>query len=161
MRIGVVSDTHGHLTNSLAAVRMLESLEVETVIHCGDIGSPAVPELFQAWPTHFVYGNVDYDAKELEMAVVRAGLFWHGAAGAIELGGRRIAFTHGDNPLLFQQLVTSGEADLVCYGHTHRAEWHDLGPTRVLNPGACYRANPHTVAVVDLPTRLITIVPLH
>ncbi|MGH8164977.1 MAG: metallophosphoesterase family protein, partial [Rhodanobacteraceae bacterium] len=39
MRIGVVSDTHGHALNALDAVRLLESLDVELVIHCGDIGS--------------------------------------------------------------------------------------------------------------------------
>ena len=38
MRIGVISDTHGQVANTLAAVRMLESLEVQAVLHCGDIG---------------------------------------------------------------------------------------------------------------------------
>jgi hypothetical protein len=30
----------------------------------------------------------------------------------------------------------------------------------VLNPGALYRANPHTIAVVDLATMEATIVPI-
>ena len=33
MRIGIVSDTHGHDQYTLDAVRMLECLEVERVIH--------------------------------------------------------------------------------------------------------------------------------
>jgi len=37
---------------------MLESLDVETVLHCGDIGSIAVVELFAAWPTHFAFGQL-------------------------------------------------------------------------------------------------------
>jgi predicted phosphodiesterase len=39
----------------------------------------------------------------------------------------------------------------VCYGHTHVAAIDRRGDTVVLNPGAIYRANPHSIAVVDLP----------
>ena len=35
-----------------AAVRLLESLDVVEVIHCGDIGSLEVVDLFAAWPIH-------------------------------------------------------------------------------------------------------------
>ena len=64
MLIGVVSDTHGNVANSQAAVRLLESL-VSAVLHCGDIGSPAIPPLFAQWPTHFVLGNVDHDSAAI------------------------------------------------------------------------------------------------
>jgi predicted phosphodiesterase len=40
---------------------------------------------------------------------------------------------------------------LVCYGHTHVAAIEQRGPTLVVNPGALYRANPHSLAVIDLP----------
>ena len=60
MRIGIVSDTHGHVEFTLPAVRLLESLEVERVLHCGDIGSTGVVEAFAGWPTDFVFGNCDY-----------------------------------------------------------------------------------------------------
>jgi uncharacterized protein len=63
MRIGVVSDSHGHVEFVRPAVRMLESLEVECVLHCGDIGTPAVVGLFAPWPTHFVFGNCDSDRR--------------------------------------------------------------------------------------------------
>ena len=36
------------------------------------------------------------------------------------------------------------------------AEQHRQGSTQVLNPGALYRANPHTIAIVDLPSLAIT-----
>ena len=68
-RIGIVSDTHGQVEYTLDAVRMLESLEVEQIIHCGDIGSPEIVELFSPWPAHFVFGNVDHDLKELRRAI--------------------------------------------------------------------------------------------
>src|SRR5438067_2299698 len=69
MLLGIVSDTHGHVEHTRQAVRMLESLEVHEVIHCGDIGSSDIVPLFAAWPTHFVLGNVDYDEPPLREAI--------------------------------------------------------------------------------------------
>lgn len=54
MRIGVISDTHGHVENTQAAVRMLQSLKIEAVLHAGDIGSPQIPKVLTQWPAHFV-----------------------------------------------------------------------------------------------------------
>jgi len=160
MRIGVISDTHGHVLNTQAAVRMLSSLEVEVVLHCGDIGTTEIPRLMKPLPVHFVFGNCDYDEVLLRLAISQAGLVSHGRFGDIELGGRRIALLHSDDARKFQRVCTSNEYDLVCYGHTHRAEQHRQGRTLVLNPGALYRATPHSLAIVDLEDLDATIVPL-
>jgi uncharacterized protein len=160
MRIGVISDTHGHTTNTLAAVRMLELLDVEAVLHAGDIGSPTIPKLLAAWPTHFVLGNCDHDGDELRAAIEQAGLTCHGRFGDFALDGRRIALMHSDDAGLFRRVCTSGEYDLVCYGHTHSAEQHREGKTLILNPGALYRANPHSLAIVELEPLEATIVPV-
>jgi hypothetical protein len=47
LRIGVISDTHGQLEPTQHAVRILQSLEVEVVLHCGDIGTADVVRQFQ------------------------------------------------------------------------------------------------------------------
>jgi putative phosphoesterase len=162
MRIGVISDTHGHIANTLAAVRMLESLEVERVLHCGDICSPQVPPLLKAWPTHFVFGNCDHgeELADLRAAISSAGLTCHERFAALDWAGRKIALLHSDDMRLFREVRASGDYDLVCYGHSHVAESHREGKTLVLNPGALYRANPHSLAVVDLATMEATIVPV-
>lgn len=160
MRIGVISDTHGHASNTLEAVRLLESLDVEQVLHCGDIGTSSIPKLLSAWPAHFVFGNCDQETGELEAAIEGAGHTCHGRYGEIELAGRTIAILHSDDARLFRATIASGKFDLVCYGHTHQAESHREGRTLVLNPGALYRANPHTLAVVDLTTMEAGIVSL-
>jgi putative phosphoesterase len=160
MRIGVISDTHGHVANTMAAVRILESLEVEAVLHAGDIGTAEIPKLLTAWPTHFVFGNCDHDTDSLRAAIEQAKLKCHGRFGVIELAGRQIALLHSDDARLFRQVTTSNRYDLVCYGHTHHAEQHHEGKTLVLNPGALYRATPHSIAVVDLATMEATIVPI-
>ncbi len=151
MLIGVVSDTHGNTTNARRAVRMLESLEVEAVLHCGDIGSLEIPPLFAPWPTHFVLGNVDDDSPELAATIAAvAGHAYHARFGDLELAGRRIALLHSDDARRFHAAIESGDYDLVCYGHSHMAEQHRVGKTLVLNPGALHRANPHSIALVDL-----------
>lgn len=160
MQIGVVSDTHGHAGYTREAIRMLESLGVEAVLHCGDIGSPAIVELFSAWPTHFVFGNVDHDAAALREAIRAAGQTCHDRFGRLELAGRRIAFLHGDDTALLEQTIAKGRFDLVCHGHTHVARNVARGRTRVLNPGALYRATPHSIAHVQLPELEATIISL-
>lgn len=151
MLLAVLSDTHGHVDYTRDAVRMLETLEVSRVIHCGDIGSPEIPPLLAPWPTDYVLGNVDQDSASLRRVIAAAGHRLHGRFGSLELEGRKIAFLHSDDEKLFQQTIASGDWDLVCYGHTHKAEMHREGPTLVLNPGALYRAARHSIAVVDLP----------
>ena len=158
MLIGIVSDTHGHLEYTRTAVQTLEAYDVDAVLHCGDIGSPEVVELFAAWPTHFVFGNVDHDQSRLLHAIDAAGQTCHGRFGSLDLAGRKIAFLHSDDAKLFRNTIASGDWDLVCYGHTHVAEYHREGPTTVLNPGALYRADPHSIAVVELPE--LNVVPV-
>jgi len=155
-RIGIISDTHGHLGNARKAVDLLVSQNVDQVIHCGDIGSPEIVTLLDRWPTHFVFGNCDHDVDTLTEAIELANQTSHGLFGSIDVDGCRIAVLHGHEHQRFRETVSSQEFDLLCYGHTHVPEHHYEGKTLVLNPGALYRANPHTIAVIDCPSLTIT-----
>jgi putative phosphoesterase len=158
MLIGVVSDTHGHAEFARDAARMLESFDVAAVLHCGDIGSPEIIPVFQKWPTHFVFGNVDYDQATLRRAILAAGQTCHDRFGSLTLGSTRIALLHSDDAQAFDAAVNSGKYQMVCYGHTHVARQEWKGDTLVLNPGALYRATPHSIAVVELPSRKAEII---
>ena len=158
--LGVVSDTHGHTEYTRPAVRMLESLEVDLVIHCGDIGGTQIVPLLAAWPTHFVFGNVDFPEQPLRAAIRQARQTCHERFGAIEIAGRRVAFLHGDDFALLERTIAGQEYDLVCHGHTHVPRNERRGRTLVLNPGAIYRANPHSIAIVELPEVKATVVNL-
>ncbi len=160
MRLGIVSDSHGHLEHTLPAVRMLESLDVQRVLHCGDIGTDEVVELFAPWPTDFVFGNCDYHREELETAIAATGQTCHGVFGELEIEGKRIALLHSDDRHKFREVIHSGEWDLVCYGHTHVSAIDRQGSTLIVNPGAMYRADPPSIAVVELPSLEATIVEL-
>ncbi len=158
MRIGVVSDTHGHVSLALAGIRLLEEFDLDAILHCGDIGTPEIPLLFRRWPTHYVFGNCDYDEAGLRDAIAAIdGHVCHERMGEFELGGRQIAIIHSDDRWRFLEMARSNKFDLVCYGHTHIAKEERVGKTVVLNPGALYRASPHTVAIVDLETMEVEI----
>ncbi|MFO1020019.1 MAG: YfcE family phosphodiesterase [Planctomycetales bacterium] len=156
-RLVVVSDTHGNLTSTRQATEMIERLQPDCVIHCGDIGDTAVIPFFDRWPTHFVFGNCDPDEVALTRAIEAAGQHCHRRFGSLELEGVKIAFLHSDDHKLFQNTIFSGEYSLVCYGHTHQVLTETVEETIVLNPGALHRARPYTFAVVELPQLSIEI----
>jgi putative phosphoesterase len=158
MLIGVISDTHGNTHSTQHAVRILESFQVEQVLHCGDIGSPAVVELLDRWPAHFVWGNTDHDRRAIEEAIASTGQTCHGSLGELELAGRRIALLHGDDERRLRQAIAGEQFDLVCHGHTHAVRRDRVGRTLVLNPGALHRAHPRTLAIVELKGLEATIV---
>ncbi len=160
MRIGVISDTHGQLERTQQAVRLLESLEVEAVLHCGDIGTADVVRQFHRWQTHFVFGNCDYDQQTLREAIEAEGQVCHGEFGDLTMAGVRVALLHSHDRRRFKEAIQSGDHQLVCYGHSHVAAIDPQGSTTVLNPGAVHRANPPSLAIVELPTIEATIVNL-
>ncbi|HEV7999686.1 MAG TPA: YfcE family phosphodiesterase [Planctomycetaceae bacterium] len=152
MRIGVVSDTHGYLPSARRAAEILAEHKIEQVLHCGDIGTPEIVQIFSRWPAHYVFGNCDHDTTALSDAIELVEQICHGEFGEIDLAGCPIALVHGHDHRRFQQAVSSQAYRLVCYGHTHVPERHYELKTLVLNPGALFRANPRTIAVVELPS---------
>ncbi|HTU93235.1 MAG TPA: metallophosphoesterase family protein, partial [Gemmataceae bacterium] len=153
MRIGIVSDTHGNQRMVTRALAELREREITTVLHCGDIDDPETVELFRGFTMHFVFGNCDIDKGALRAAMSYIGATLHDHFGSIELEGVKLAFTHGDNTTLMRDVERSGYYDFLFYGHTHQAEVHQSGPTRVINPGALHRARPKTFIVLDLASR--------
>ncbi len=152
MKIGLISDTHGDAGRTARAAKLLKSHGVEAVIHCGDIGSQRVLiELVEVFeppkiPVYAVNGNVDYDDY------VGAGVELLGDFGDIKLGGKRIAIAHGHDGARLYQLIASQRYDFVFTGHTHIRDDRREGRTRIINPGAVYRAAIPGVAVIDTET---------
>jgi putative phosphoesterase len=152
MQIGIVSDTHSRNVTAGLALAELRERGITTVLHCGDIEGPETVALFRGLTAHFVFGNCDYEREAIREAVAAIGATLHEPFGNLELEGKRVAFVHGDDKALLRDLEHSEAFDYLFYGHTHHWEEHRTGPTRVINPGALHRANPRTLAVLDLAT---------
>jgi putative phosphoesterase len=152
MLIGILSDTHSSYQTVEDAIRVLKERGVEHVLHCGDIEDEETIRLFTGLSAHFVFGNCDTDRNALRAAIQDAGLSLQEPFGDLEFEGKKIAFLHGDDKRLMRDVENSGHFDFLFYGHTHHAEEHQTGPTRVINPGALHRARPKTFVLLDLPS---------
>jgi putative phosphoesterase len=150
MRIAVISDTHSRVVSVRPALAIMAERGVDAIIHCGDISDADTARLFPAH-THFVFGNTDYDRAGIARAVAEIGATLHGAWGQLDMEGVSLAFTHGDDALLLQELENANTFDFVFHGHTHVAREHLVGKTRVINPGAIQRVAVRTFLIIDLP----------
>jgi uncharacterized protein len=159
MKIGILSDTHDQVERTSRAVAALVGAGAEALIHCGDLTGPDVVYECAPLPTHFVFGNNDFDHVGLRRAMAEIGAVCLGRSGQFELAGKRIAVAHGDSNRDLALLSASGP-DYLFFGHSHQPADDREGPTRWVNPGALYRAAHWTVALIDLETdalRLLTI----
>jgi uncharacterized protein len=151
MLIAVISDTHNRTGSVIAALAIMAERGVECIVHCGDIEDADTVRLFPAH-THFVFGNCDHDRTGIAHAVEDIGATLHGAWGQLELAGRSLAFTHGDDRALLHDLEYADAFDFLFHGHTHIAKEHRTGMTRVINPGAIQRVAVRTFVLLDLPS---------
>jgi putative phosphoesterase len=149
MKIGIVSDTHSRYATVETVLKLLEEGAVELILHCGDITDAETVWLFPG-STHFVFGNCDTERASLRQAIYGIGATLYEPYGHLELPGAKVAFIHGDDKRLLQDVEDSGSYDYLFYGHTHHAEEHRTGPTQVINPGALHRARPKSFLILDL-----------
>ncbi len=127
MRILVLSDSHGRVENM---ARCVELSEPNYILHLGDCVRDAelLAKQFPAIPMTTVPGNCDYGALDEPEKL-------------IELGGKRILMMHGHTRGVkynIQRAVYAARecgADVLLFGHTHRALVDYDGAMYVMNPG--------------------------
>ena len=150
--LGILSDTHDRVDAMAAAVELLRRHRAEFFIHCGDVGSERVLDHLAGVPGAFVFGNTDWDRAPLSRYARQIGVACHDDLADLELGGKKIAVTHGDDFKLKQRLLAEQRHDYLFQGHTHVRADQRVGRTRVINPGALHRAKEKTVATLDTAT---------
>ena len=131
MRIGLISDTHGHLDPQILA--NLE--EVDEIWHAGDFGQFSVIETLKAMkPLYGVYGNIDEASIRHEFP---ENLIF-------ERAGVKVLMTHiGGYPGRYnarvKNIIMAEKPDLYICGHSHILK---VIPDQTygllhMNPGAC------------------------
>ena len=146
--VGILSDTHDRVDAMAAAMALLRARGAEFFIHCGDVGSERVLDHLAGVPAAFVFGNTDWDRAALARYAEKIGVASHHPFADLELGGKRIAVTHGDDFKLKQRILSEQRHDFLLQGHTHLRADEKIGKTRVINPGALHRAREKTVALL-------------
>ncbi len=151
--LGILSDTHSAGEAALAAVSLLRTAGAAYLIHCGDVGSESVLDALAGDPpAAFVWGNNDYDRAALGRYAKSLGVRCLDTFGELDLAGKRIAVTHGDDTRLVRRVLDAQQHDYLLVGHSHVPSDTRVGRVRIINPGALYRAREKTVALLDLAT---------
>jgi putative phosphoesterase len=123
MRIGVISDTHGHLDPSIAT----HFEGVDHILHAGDIGyASLILELEGIAPVTAVVGNNDADLnfKETEIVLLAGQKFLIHHIIDVRAPHERI-----------RQRIEREKPDVVVFGHSHKTHQEILSRTLYLNPG--------------------------
>ena len=128
MKILVLSDSHGNVSNMAAAV---EQSAPRMIFHLGDCWRDAekLHDLFPDIPLEQVPGNCDYRPDEP-------------AERLLFLEDKRVLMCHGHTYGVKQTLLNAGYAaeeqnlDLFLFGHTHKPLVDMRGKTLFLNPGS-------------------------
>ena len=142
MKICIVSDSHDNRFLLAAAVKDAQQRGAESVLHCGDVVAPTTLRILNpiGLPVHVIHGNNTGDLYNMaklahdDDSVVR----YHGQDAGIELHQRRIFIVH--YPHYARAMGTTGDWDIVCCGHDHKAEISQIetikgSKTRFINPG--------------------------
>ena len=126
MRLGLIADTHGAVRERVHEVFR----KVDLILHAGDLGGAEVlEELELLAPVTAVYGNVDTPTLKRRLPQV----------ARLEVDDLRFVVTHGDQldsrePEALKEAFP--EADVIVFGHTHRALIHNFQDfSVVINPG--------------------------
>jgi putative phosphoesterase len=153
MKIGILSDSHNHINNLVAALKLFDREGIHTLICCGDLVDAGCVPLFAGLELHLVEGNMDPDPHALARGVEQLG---HGSSFGLEyettLDHKRLLVLHGHLVDRLYETIHSGLYDYVIHGHTHRRRDEHIGNTRVLNPGALggTRYESRSVVILDL-----------
>ena len=156
-RVGVLADTHCPEFADEVPRRVFEILNgVDLVIHAGDVnGQATLDALSRIAPVEAVKGDHDSALESLP------------ASRELTVEGKRIVVVHGDRsrwieepqtllwtlslgfyrphkrlPLVLRRRFPN--ADVIVYGHTHRAEVETIEGALLFNPGAVHQWNGET-----------------
>ncbi|HEY6166735.1 MAG TPA: metallophosphoesterase family protein [Verrucomicrobiae bacterium] len=123
MKIGVISDTHGHFDPGIPGL----FADVEHILHGGDVGHYSIlTQLEQIAPVTAVLGNNDFgfDLRETEV---------------VALGGLKFLIHHIVTPAspgeALRARLEREKPDVVVFGHTHKPFIGRVGRALFFNPG--------------------------
>jgi hypothetical protein len=155
MIIAVLSDIHDNIWKLAEATRLIRESQTERIIFCGDFCAPfTLKQLAEETqlPIDAVWGNNDGDQWLLTNLAAQTGnVTLHGQFAELEIERKKIAVNH--YPEIARRVAQSGQFDLVCYGHDHKAHSEQVGETLLLNPGEIMgRFGKSTFALFDTQT---------
>jgi uncharacterized protein len=153
MKIGVLSDTHDHLSNLTYVLNAFRKRGIETLIHCGDLTSLDMVSHFSGFRVIYTMGNMDITTGTIKKRLEKmrkdnyVGMVFRG-----QLGGVALAATHSHIDGKVMELVQEDNLQWIFHGHTHEKRDEVVSGVRIVNPGALggLGREPRTFCIVDL-----------
>lgn len=128
MKVLVFSDSHGNVSNMVAAV---ERQAPDMVIHLGDCWQDGerLQMAFPQLPLEQVNGNCDRCPQGVWEKYIAIG-----ARTALLCHGHTFGVKHGYGAAI--EAAQKAGVDLLLFGHTHCADLDQIGPLYLMNPGS-------------------------
>ena len=136
MRIGIISDTHDDLHALDQALGVLRAEGVDVLLHCGDLCTPGTMETLAGFDTWVARGNMDRHPDLTATARRTIGSDRFADRHRLTLDGQSAILLHGHRQEELRGIISAGTYALVLHGHTHRRRDQQVGPSRIINPGA-------------------------
>lgn len=156
MIIGILSDTHDNVPMIKKAVERLKEERVQLVLHAGDYISAFTAKPYADLNVLMVgvYGNNCAERDTLKRVYSEVGAELQGDFAEVEVGGLKIALTHGHIKSEMDKAM-NGDYDVVVRGHSHRSSIGEEDGKLVINPGeVCgYVTGTSSIAFLDTEKR--------
>jgi putative phosphoesterase len=142
MKICIVSDSHDNRKLMDIAVGEARARGAQAVLHCGDVVAPTTLRILQkhGLPVHVIHGNNTGDVYSMAKLGhdPESVIHFYGQDADLELADRKIFMVH--YPHYARAMGATGDWDLVCCGHDHKAEIDHIpnmknNHTMFINPG--------------------------
>ena len=143
MKAAVFSDTH---SNTALMVEAVARCRPDLIIHLGDHSrdTAILREKFPEIPLYSVRGNCDIGSTAPDRDIV-------------PLGSVKAFITHGHlynvKYGMLDSLVYAAQeqgAKIAMFGHTHEADYEEMGGVKVINPGTAGAGRKLTYALVEV-----------
>lgn len=138
---------------------MLLDHGADMLLHLGDIESESVIDELVGHNGHIVFGNTDWDERGLSRYAEHVGVTVDHPVGRLTVDGKSIVYTHGHLEREMSDALAE-KPDYLLHGHTHSVRDDLLAGTRIINPGALFRAVRYTAALLDVPSGELSILDL-
>ena len=160
MKVLVISDTHDNRLFFNRLKEWIDENSIYTAIHAGDHVAPFTVEWAEDAGIRMMYGvlgNNDGEYRLLHKRYEERGWSLADYLNVFELGGRKIALTHGTDIDMPKILAESGRYDIVIFGHTHRIHEEYVRDTLLVNPGeACgYLTGRMSFMILDVDDKAV------
>jgi putative phosphoesterase len=117
MKVAAITDIHNDSRNLARAIRSINAdAEIGVVVNCGDIGGYKIVDQLAGLEKeqYIVFSRSDLSGIGVVEGCGRAGIEYFLYFGQIEVGGKRIGFSH--------EKLNTGKCrgfDVLFYGHLH------------------------------------------